>query len=171
MNTDIIIKILDESNVYIVILDEEMNIRFINNSLSLRLGFPNKQEIIGKCWLEFIPEDIHAHIKTVHSSILLRGSEECNEYTNKILNAGGESFEVKWYNAYINHDNHWTLSFGMPVEEYQNITADQIRETFKNRIASDRTMIKSLKEYVNGIPEKIKETKTCDLPPENENTF
>lgn len=171
MNGNLIITLLNNSNFYIVILDKKMNIRFINQTLTNRLGFKSMEELLGKCWLEFIPEKNKENIKIVHFSVLSKKNEEYSEYTNTILNKDGVEFQVQWFNTLINHDTHWSFSFGLSQDKSIEITSETIREDFRARIESDKTWIRSLKDYVNEISDKFELIKTCDLPHETENTF
>ena len=74
---------------------------------------------------------------------------------------------IKWLNMAINSETNWTFSIGVPERvDLSNVTADEIRQEFKNVIASDRTMIKSLKDYVKGIPQSFNLPDTCDMTKE-----
>jgi len=171
MNGNLIIELLNNSNFYIVILDKEMNIRFANQTFITRLGYSQIEELLGKCWLEFVPEKIKENIKAVHASIIFEKSDKYNEYTNKVLNKDGLVFLVKWFNTLINHETNWSLSFGLPQQEEIIVTEETIRKNFRNRIESDKTLIKSLKSYVNDISEQFKINDECHIPAETENTF
>ena len=63
---------LNYANMYVVILDKEMRIKLINYSLATELGFASEDEPIGKCWLDFIPENEHDKMSTVHESLSVR---------------------------------------------------------------------------------------------------
>jgi PAS domain S-box-containing protein len=171
MNGNLIMTLLNNSNFYLVILDKKMNIRFINQTLANRLGFESMKELLGKCWLEFIPEKNKETIKTVHFSVLFRKNDDYSEYTNTVLNKDGAEFQVQWFNTLINHDTHWSLSLGLAQDKSIEVTSETIREDFRARIESDKTFIRSLKDYVNEISDKFKLIRTCDLPRETENTF
>ena len=158
---NLLFEILNNSNVYIVVLDRTINIRFINAPLANRLGFENIDELIGRCWLDFIPEKIHETLKTVHAYIFYNSEDDYREYTNEILPLDKISLKVKWYNTVINHKTFWTFSFGLPLNNSEIQSKASIRADFKNMIESDKTVIKSLKEFSNGLPEQFNLDETC----------
>jgi hypothetical protein len=47
---------LNFTNMYCLVLDKEMVIKFANLSLALDLGFESYEEMIGHCWLDFIKD-------------------------------------------------------------------------------------------------------------------
>lgn len=167
---ELIFEILNDSNVYIVVLDRTITIRYINYPLANKIGFKNEEEAIGRCWLDFVPEKSHDNIKTVHASILYNGESEYREYCNEVLALDDTLFKVKWYNTAINHNTFWTFSFGLPIKESTFVTEKSFRTHFKSMIESDKTIIKSLKDFVAGVPDKFN-IETCELPKENENSF
>ena len=151
MNAEIILKILDYTSAYVVVLDSEMKIRYINLALANKLGFANAGELINRCWLDFIDDNIKDKIKSVHRTLLTSMQNEFNEFINPIIDRDGNSTTVKWLNTSINSETNWTFSMGVPERvDLVNFTGDDIRQQFKAAIESDRTMIKSLKECING---------------------
>jgi len=166
MNPEILVQILDYTNAFVVVLDSEMKIRYINLALVNKLGFEDHKDLIDRCWLDFISEKLQERIKKVHRTLLTTVSNECdcNEYINEILDKNGNPTLIKWLNMAINSETNWTFSIGVPERtDLINRSADEIRQEFKSAIASDRTMIKSLKDYVKGIPQSFNLPDTCDL--------
>lgn len=163
MNSDLIMELLDCSVFYIVILDMNMKIRFINNSLVTSLGFQLNESLIDRCWLDFIPDKNKDNIKKVHYSVLSGQCGDFNEYSNIILNTTGSEFEVKWFNTLINHGTNWSLSFGLPCEKPTEITKEGIRENFRSVIESDKTLIRSLKNHVNGDTAHFTIDEDCNI--------
>lgn len=164
MDGDILLKILDYSNAYVLVLDKEMSIRYINATLTSRLGIESYEKILGKCWLDFIPEKIKENIKMVHTSLATEiDDQDYREFTNRIMDVNGVEFKVKWFNMSINHGTYWTFSFGLPQVEMIAVTEDDIRSRFMEAIESDRTMIKSLKSYSETFAAGLIRPKTCDL--------
>jgi PAS domain S-box-containing protein len=148
-----------------------MNIKFINDTLADRLGFATTSEMIGRCWLDFIPEKNQENIKSVHYAILHGDSNDYNEFLNKLVSLDGSEFQVQWFNTLLNHDTNWSFSFGMPKENSSITTMEKVREDFRSRIESDKTMIRSLKTHVNNPPEEHDLIITCETELETENTF
>jgi PAS domain S-box-containing protein len=162
MDGELLLQILNFSNAYVLVLDKEMNIRYINHTLTNRIGFETYTEILGTCWLNFIPEKSQDEIKMVHASIVRDNeSTEYKEFTNHIQDVNGVKFKVKWFNMCINHGTFWTFSFGLPQVEMIAVTEDDIRSRFMDAIESDRTMIKALKDHSQTFSESF--SKTCDL--------
>jgi PAS domain S-box-containing protein len=163
MNNDLIMELLNCSIFYIVILDMNMKIRFVNNSLVTSLGFQSDESLIDRCWLDFIPDEDVDNIKKVHSSTLHGHSGDFNEYSNSVLDITGSKFEVKWFNVLINHGTDWSFSFGLPYEKQREITKEGIRKNFRSMIESDKTLIRSLKEHVNGIGPQFGIDEDCNI--------
>ena len=163
MHNQLIIELLNCSKFYIVILDKKMNIKFINGTLAERLGFVTTQELIGRCWMDFIPEKDKENIKVVHFSIVYDDTSDYNEFLNDLECTDGSKFQVQWFNTLLNHDTNWTFSFGMPKNISDETSKEKIRENFRSRIESDKTMIRSLKKYVSEIQDESDPIDTCDM--------
>lgn len=167
MDGELLLQILNYSNAYVLVLDREMNIRYINQTLTNRIGFESYQEVLGKCWLEFIPESLQDKIKMVHASIVRDNDcTEYREYINRIKDVNGIEFKIKWFNMCINHGTFWTFSFGLPQVEMVEVSEDDIRARFMDAIESDRTMIKALKSHSETFASNLDRTKTCELKEE-----
>jgi PAS domain S-box-containing protein len=163
MNGEILLEILNYSNAYVVVLDRKMHIRFINIPLSKKLGFETNEEPLNRYWLDFIPAELHETIKIVHTSLINRNNHtKYREFSNKIMDIKGNEFEVKWHNTSINHDTFWTFSFGIPQTKTE-ISKDTIRTHFRETIESDRTLIKSLKDYIGRFPKEHNLSETCEI--------
>lgn len=139
---------LNYANMYVVLLDSELNIRLINFSLATKLGFKDEKEPVGVCWLEFIKPEERLKIKTVHKNITEEKDSKFMEYKNDIITKAGENLSVKWFNVPINSDYHMTFSFGLPKSTPLEITEDSIRSYYRDIIEKDKTMIKTLKQTV-----------------------
>jgi len=161
MNNQLIIELLNCSKFFIVILDKTMHIKFINDTLAERLGFAEKTELLNRCWLDFIPDVDAENIKAVHYSILYGESNTYNEVSNNLKRKDGVEFMVQWFNTVLNHDSECTFSFGMPKKENDETSVEKVRENFRSRIESDKTMIRSLKQYISTSQHKL--DATCDM--------
>jgi len=151
----VIFDILNFTNMYVLVLNEKMIIKFANNSLATDLGFKKYNDILGRNWLDFIEDkDI---IYKVHESIPFGHNKE---FQNKIYGLNGEELSVHWFNSYINTDYNWIFSFGVkkdpPIEMTDSI--ESIRTHFLNMINEDRIMINSMREVM---------IKKCGEPNEN----
>lgn len=148
---------MNYANMFVLVLDENMTIKFINWSLATALGFKTESEPVGKCWLDFIPIEEKQVITTIHKVISTnsKSSKEYQEHRNSILTISGQRLEIKWFNTQINHDYNWSFSIGLIVEKSIEITEDSIRAYYKDIINKDRTMIMALRD-------SILKTNKCD---------
>lgn len=152
------------ANMYVVVLDEKMNIKFVNYSLYNDLGFTEHNDVLGKCWLDFIKQEDRGNIKSVHSSFSVSEEKKVDkrfvEYTNDIITLTGEILSVKWFNAHINTEYDWTFSIGIQAEKPVLISADSVRKYYKQVLENDRTMILALRDTIIKENEK---SDSCDL--------
>jgi hypothetical protein len=140
---------LNYANMYTIILDENLNIRYINWSLSKALGFSSEFEPIGKCWLDFVPRSFADNVKVIHKTIIDAAEpDKYKEVVSDIISITGTQITVKWFNTKINHEYNWTFSFGLPSNEPLEITEETIRAYYRDILDKDRTMIQSMRELL-----------------------
>jgi PAS domain S-box-containing protein len=139
---------LNHANMYVVLLDDKMNIKLINYSLATKLGYKNEDEAIGKCWLNFIKEGERIKLEAIHKDITNNKDSKYIEYENEIVTKDGEEILIKWFNIPINSEYHMTFSFGVSRVDPVEITEDSIRSYYRDIIEKDKTMIRTLKETV-----------------------
>ncbi|MGD2072030.1 MAG: PAS domain-containing protein [Candidatus Thorarchaeota archaeon] len=137
---------INYSNLFAIILDEDINIKLINYCLAIALGFESEQEPIGRCWLDFIDEPKKEMIKYIHRRVI----EEDPKFTETITDVllpNKTLVPVRWFNSHINHEYKWTFSIGFPLIEVSiEDSVDSMRSYFKDIIKRDRTMIESLRD-------------------------
>ena len=144
-----ILDIMNYSSMYVLILDEEMRIKFINWSLSTVLGFQNEEEPIGKNWLDFIPEEQRDMIFRIHSSVKTdQDSDKHREVINDVKCIDGDIITIKWFNMKINNEHEWTFSFGLKLDSVIQVTEESIRAYYHDIIQKDRTAILSLRDKI-----------------------
>jgi transcriptional regulator with PAS, ATPase and Fis domain len=142
-----IFNMLNYANMYVLVLDEKMEVRFANSSLALDLGFNNYKELVGRCWLDFIKEEERKTVITIHKVISVGEEwEKYKEFQNTIV--GKEEIYVHWFNSHINSDYNWTFSFGIRKKPPTQITMTSIRNYYKDIIDKDRTMIDSMRDMI-----------------------
>jgi len=167
MNAEIILELLNYTSAYVVVLDIEMNIRFVNISLAKRLGYDDSTDLVGRCWLDFIPENIHNKIIAVHKNLLAKNPTECEEFINDIQDKDGKIYRIKWINTALNHTHNLTFSFGIPLSiNLESVTEQDIRQQFHSVIEHDRRTIQAIKEFMIAESEKVCKPRTLL---ENEN--
>lgn len=137
------------SNLYVIALDEEFTIKLCSFSLATILGFKNENEIIGKNWLEFIPNSTYDIIKEVHNDILEK--QKPGEFTNDIISKNGNIISVKWFNSKINHNFNWTFSVGVPLKKdiSPEDSIDALRAYYKDILKRDQTMIQTVQKIIS----------------------
>ena len=143
-----VFNMLNYANMYVLVLDEKMTIKFANDCLEKDLGFKEQGESIGRCWLDFIVEEERKTITIVHGVLSKGESKKYSEFQNDIKSIDGEIHHVHWFNCHINSDYNWTFSFGIRKEPVPEITAESIRGYFRDIIQKDRTMIESIKDTI-----------------------
>jgi len=142
---------LNYANMFVLLLDENMNIKLLNWSLATKLGFKNEVEPLGRCWLDFLPDEDKEWIKVIHHHVTYTTAEaeKYKEVINDIVTLSGEVVKVKWFNALINHNYNFTFSMGIYKEPDTKITEESIRTFYRDVIEKDKVMIKALKHLVN----------------------
>lgn len=143
--------ILNYASVYIVILDRDMNVRLLNWSLATDLGFESEKDVIGKCWMDFIPVDNRELVRKVHHYLSTNErADKYREITNNIETLKKSIISVKWFNIPVNSGFNLTFSVGIKIDEETNsiIAEDSIRSYYRDIIQKDRTMIQSLRDVV-----------------------
>ncbi len=154
----IIFNMLNFTNMYCLVLNQEMIIKFINLSLALDLGFQSYEELIDRCWLDFIKPEEKQMIKIIHTSVA-NGSEEWEskyrEVQSVVKTKQGKEFPVYWFNSHINTDLNWTFSFG--IKKIESDQENDIRDFYFDIIKRDRVIINSMRDAM-GLRDKIVDT-------------
>jgi len=144
-----ILEMLNYANMYVLILDEKMRIKFINYSLAIELGFKNELEPLGRCWLDFILDKDREMIKNIHSVISTTDErEKYKELVSDICKLDNSIITVKWFNIRINHKYNWTFSFGINRNKTVEITEDSLRAYWEDKVLRDTTMIQSMRDLL-----------------------
>lgn len=154
-----IFNMLNYANMFVLVLDEIMTIRYSNNSLAKTLGFETYKDILGKCWIDFLTKDEVKAVKAIHR-VIADGEnwEKYREFRNYIQPLRGEPIMVHWFNSHINTEYNWSFSFGLRKDQKPTmVTMDSIRDYYRDIVEYDRTMIEAMR---NEIVEK--ETDTCE---------
>lgn len=155
-----IFTMLNFTNMYALVLDQQMLIRFANASLALDLGFKGYSELIGKCWLDFIDPHERKTVNVIHQAIA-NGTgdwEKYREFKNTIVSID-KTIEVYWFNSHINTDYNWTFSFGVrarPIIQ-DELNMASIRNYYRDIINKDREMINAMRDVI-GLRDKIVDT-------------
>lgn len=145
-----IFDMLNYANMYVLVLDDKMEIKYVNQSLAVDLGFKNYKKAIGRCWLDFVNPSDKKLIVTVHK-IICSGAKEAGKYEefqNSIFSLDGKKYDVTWFNSYTNGDIKWSFSFGIRKKPITEITTDSIRSYYQDVIHKDKTMIEAMRDMI-----------------------
>lgn len=141
---------LNYANMFVLLLDSEMNIKLINWSLATALEFKREEDPVGRNWLDFIKKEEKESITNLHHNIAHNTEigRLRNEITNDIITLSGKVITVQWFNTFINHEYNMTFSFGILRNNPPRVTEESIRSYYRNVIKKDKTMIKSIRDSV-----------------------
>lgn len=158
--SEIIFMMLNFTNMYCLALDDQIRIKFVNLSLATDLGYQSYNEVIDRCWLDFLGESDREIIKVVHESIAYNKEDwetKYREVQNNIIARDGKIIPVYWFNSHINSEINWTFSFGIKKPE---VKEDDVRHFYQDLIKKDRVMINSLRDSI-GLNLRDKIVDTC----------
>jgi PAS domain S-box-containing protein len=144
--------ILNYLNLFVLILDSDMNVKLANYYLATFLGYKSEDDLIGESWFRFIREDQKEVISDVHKNIK-SNTGLFREFTNEIITLEGKEVFVKWFNSNVNHELNYTFSIGIPLTNNNNNISpndsiDSIRSYYRDILEKDRSMIDSIREMV-----------------------
>jgi hypothetical protein len=149
-------KLLDYSNMFVVMLDHDLKIKIINYHLSKVLGYEYPSELAGQDWRQFLRAPDHELIHHVANEII-KGNQNYKEFTNDIIDINKKTLTVKWFNTLINHEFNCVFSIGLPLTKEPTIDEDidSLRSYFRDILEQDRTVINAMKEVTMKYSEKI----------------
>lgn len=155
---NIIFTMLNFTNMYCLVLDENMNVKFVNTSLALDMGFNSYEDIIGKCWLDFIIDEEKEMIKIIHAAIAYdtdNWEKKYREIQSRVITKDGKNLHAYWFNSHINTDYNWCFSFG--IKKIEPDQKEHMRDFYSQIIQKDRIMINSMRDAM-GLRDKIVDT-------------
>lgn len=158
-----IMEMFSYANMYVLILDDTMTIKFINYSLATELGFSDEIQPLNRCWLDFVSEKELDVVKIIHHTLVNFSDEESEKYREVITECkklNGDLFSIKWFNVRINHKYNWSFSFGLPCEKEVKLTEESVREYWNNRIVKDKVMIQTMRDLI--LKNKVDLLSTCE---------
>lgn len=136
-------KYIETIQSFLVILDKDGNIDFINPEGAKLLGYESS-ELIGRNWfMDFLPLEYKDGTYEYYKKMFEGENEEFKYHENYILTKGNELRYFAWQNALLNNDNGETigiLSSGMDITEQRKLQQDLIKA--KNT-AEEATQTKS----------------------------
>jgi len=152
-------ELFDYSNIYMVILDVNMNIKLCSYLLAKDLGYETENEMIGLSWKQFLIESDRRYIDNFHKEILKNSQtfkKSLREVVTTLLTKSKHKISVKWFNSRIDNSHTYTFSIGIPIDK--KITPqdgiDSIRAYWRDVLEKDATTLTALKST-------LKETNEC----------
>lgn len=124
-------KIFDIAEVILLMLDKNETVLMINNAGAKILGY-NKDEIIGKNWIDFyIPENNRETYRGYFKQLVTNEIKEIpKDFTNSVLCRNMSERIIKWSNSVINNENEeflYSLSSGLDITE--NFRKEKVQQT------------------------------------------
>lgn len=146
---------LNYTNFYLIITDENHKVVLGNYKLATALGLKDEHEIVGCNWLDFIPEHDLAGVE-LEFQLIRKESKVSSEMTFDLRESNGIN-TVKWFNSFINSTNNWIFSIGVPVtkEIDFNDNVGSLRAYWKDIIEKDRVMIDTLRDTFSKQASKV----------------
>lgn len=153
-------KIIDFSNLFLVITDKDGIINSISDRVSQHIVNRTDEYVgvTGKCWYDFINEEYKEKVIQVYKEVS-EDTSICRELQYPIgLNE--ITTVVKWIISYVNHEYNLILSIGIPVAiDESEKEFDSIRKQYFDLVNKDRKAIEELKESVSKRAELISKDK------------
>jgi len=94
---------LDIAGVILVAINEDLTISLINKKGTEIVGF-NEDEIIGKSFIEFIPEKFKAELTNIARGLIYSSISHFGYYEGPILTKSGEERVISWHIAILRGD-------------------------------------------------------------------
>lgn len=147
--------LLNYSNLLILVLTKDNEIKLCNYRLCKFLGFDNEDDVVGKLWSDFLNESDRSVLTYIQDKMKEK-LEDFEEVAYDIKTPDG-GISVKWFISLINGDLNWTFCIGMPI--YAGITIednlDSLRSYFRDIIVKDRTTINAMREVTKKFSEQL----------------
>ncbi len=146
-------ELFDYTNIYMLVLDNDMKVRMCSYKLAKDLGFNKGSDLLNMNWKNFLTKKESDTIDNVHKHVMLSSKDYENrfrEVNNKIVTRRNTDIDVKWFNSRIKNGKVYTFSIGIPYN--RTVTAEDdietIRAYWKHIIDKDKTTLRALKEVI-----------------------
>lgn len=146
-------KIFNCSKLFFVALNEKLGIFLANDILTQTLGFEKQDELLGKNWLQFIPEEEKEVVRHVHLEVRTNDTDcHFRESINDLITPEN-TIRVRWFNDLLNFGLKGTFSIGVPLGGIVALKGDtqKVRDFFQQQIEKDRTTIQAISEMTKKL--------------------
>lgn len=154
-------KIIDFSNLYLVVTDKNGIIVSVSNRISERISILLNQieSLNGKCWYDYIDESVREDVIEQYKYISEHTSV-CSEITYSV-GLINHFQPVKWIVSFVNHEYNFMLSIGMPVSSITDeIEFENIRNNYLEILSKDREKIIEERNIIDAVGIKRESKKT-----------
>lgn len=143
-------ELFDYTNMYMIILDDNMKINSCSYALAKSLEYNNPDELLGLSWNNFLTKEESERIILIHQNIIDNTEiykNSMREVSYNLITKSGTPISVRWFNSRIKNGHTHSFSIGIPLNE--KITSDDeidsIRTYWKRVIDKDEATLKSFK--------------------------
>ncbi|TYB91464.1 MAG: PAS domain S-box protein, partial [Kosmotoga sp.] len=122
----------DLAQVITLVLDVKGKIQSINKR-GCEILQMKEEDLIGKSWLEFVPEKLHKEVQNVFDDLVSTNSDRFKHFENPVITSTGEKKIVSWRNTLLKDENGNTegvLSSGIDITQERIIKKET--EKYKN---------------------------------------
>jgi PAS domain S-box-containing protein len=92
---------LDIVGVIVLVLDSDGNIEFINRKGRNILGDSDDADILGRSWIDFIPERLRPQLREAFRRLYSGTDPAMEYYENPVLTKNGEERIIAWHNTHL----------------------------------------------------------------------
>ena len=137
------------SNRFIVLVDDRGVIRLVSSWFCKTVGY-NEDELLGKYFSDFAYLPDGATFDYFLNVILKTKNNKYTECSYKIVKKDGSTIDIKWFNSCIKNSKNWMFSVGMPYEENEKESdEDMLRALWKKIMDEDRMKIDAFSNLVH----------------------
>lgn len=129
-----------------VVLDAELRVKYCNQQTAALLEEKSAAEVVGRPWLEFVPQGEGALVTEVYATVLKGDLRHFGEYVSPVKSASGKVKPVRWFNSPFegSEGQALTLSVGVPSQMEVSVVR-KIRRLWGERIQRDKEAIHAVK--------------------------
>lgn len=144
-----------------IVIDAEFQVRYCNRQTLTLLEVDKLRDIVGRSWLDFIPDDAADAILEAHGGLISGDLKNFGEFVNDIQTPAGIRKAVKWFNTPFEGVDGDQLALSIGILATADAAAEeQVRRRFREAIMRDRANIRAVKRFAH----KPLANFTCRLP-------
>ena len=145
-------KVYECLNLFVVVLDADTNIKYVNSHLLKKTGYTRK-ELMGKNWVKtMIPKNQHKELQNIFKQV--HAENHPVHYNNIIQTKNGVLLTIAWNNTMIEDKDtstHNTLSIGEDITQHINDEASLKRQLVELEILHGITLSATTANSLNDL--------------------